>query len=214
MTGTRGQRLKDARRKKFKSARSAATSLGIAVATYGAHERAQSPGGRDYGPDAARRYARQFDVTPEWLLTGYATAHDSANIPKQTKQPSTTKLRIIGYVGTAAQTYLYAVAPEDLEELELSKLITETTRVLEIRGNSMGSFYSDWLVLYDDLRETATPNLIGKLCVVGLADGRVLVKELQQRGAHGQFDLVSHAGPPIRNASIVWATIVKAMIPR
>ena len=160
MTSTRGQRLRDARRIKFRSARSAAISLGVAFATYGAHERAQSPGGRDYGPDAARRYARQFDVTPEWLLTGYATAHDSANIPKRL---STTKLRVVGYVGKAAQAHRYAVTLEDLKELEVSKLVTELTRVLEIRGNRMGSFYSDWLVLYDDLRETATPNLIGTL---------------------------------------------------
>jgi hypothetical protein len=214
MASTRGQRLRAARRKKFTSARSAAISLGVAVATYGAHERAQSAGGRDYGPDEARRYARQFDVTPEWLLTGYRTAHDSANMPEQPNQPSATKLQIIGYVGTAARAHLYAVTPEDLEELEVSRLVTESTSVLEIRGNGMGSFYSHWLILFDDLRKPATPDLIGKLCVVGLKDGRVLVKQLQQGGAHGQFDLISHAGPPIRNAGIVWAAVVKAMIPR
>ena len=44
--------------------------MGIPVSTYGAHERAQSPGGRDYGPEDAKKYARRFGVTPEWLLTG------------------------------------------------------------------------------------------------------------------------------------------------
>jgi hypothetical protein len=170
--------------------------------------------GGTMAPDEARRYARQFDVTPEWLLTGYRTAHDGANMPEQPKQSSTTKLRVIGYVGAAAQAHLYAVAPEDLEELEASGLVTESTTALEIRGNGLGSFYSHWLILYDDLRKTATPDLIGKLCVVRLKDGRVLVKQLQQGGARGQLDLISHAGPPIRNAGIVWAATVKAVIPR
>ena len=70
MATTRGARLRSAREKYFKSARIAAKALGIAVSTYGAHERAEAPGGRDYGPDEAKRYGRRFRVTPEWLLTG------------------------------------------------------------------------------------------------------------------------------------------------
>ena len=70
MATTRGDRLRMAREKRFKSARLAAKAIGVAVSTYGAHERAQSPGGRDYGPEDAKKYARRFGVTPEWLLTG------------------------------------------------------------------------------------------------------------------------------------------------
>jgi hypothetical protein len=72
MTTTRGERLRKARERHFKSARAAAKDLGIASATYGAHERAEAPGdrGRDYGPDEAALYAARFQVRPEWLLTG------------------------------------------------------------------------------------------------------------------------------------------------
>jgi hypothetical protein len=70
MPSTRGERLRIARSKRFKSARSAAASLGIPPATYGAHERAELPGGRDYGGDEAITYGRHFDVSPGWLLTG------------------------------------------------------------------------------------------------------------------------------------------------
>src|ERR1700745_3020139 len=70
MATTRGERLRIAREKRFKSARLAGKAMGIPVSTYGAHERAQSPGGRDYGPEDAKKYARRFGVTPEWLLTG------------------------------------------------------------------------------------------------------------------------------------------------
>lgn len=70
MATTRGERLKFARRQLFSSARSAAASLGMPPATYGAHERAEAPNGRDYGPDEAIQYGRHFNVSPEWLLTG------------------------------------------------------------------------------------------------------------------------------------------------
>jgi hypothetical protein len=104
------------------------------------------------------------------------------------------------------------VAPEDLDRIEAARLVTETTVALEIRGNSLGSQFNHWFVLYDDTRQPPTPNLIGELCVVALDDGRVLVKRLQRGRAEGQFDLISQAGPAIRNVRIVRAANVKAMI--
>jgi len=62
MATSRGQRLRIAREKHFKSGRLAAKAMGIPVGTYGAHERAESPGGRDYGPDEAKKYGRRFRV--------------------------------------------------------------------------------------------------------------------------------------------------------
>ena len=62
MGTTRGERLRIAREKHYKSARLAAKAMGIAVSTYGAHERAEAPGGRDYGPDEAKKYGRRFKV--------------------------------------------------------------------------------------------------------------------------------------------------------
>lgn len=70
MKRSRGERLKLARSRYFRSARAAAAALGVPPATYGAHERAESAKGRDYGPDEAQRYGRHFRVSPEWLLTG------------------------------------------------------------------------------------------------------------------------------------------------
>ena len=86
-----------AREKRFKSARLAGKAMGIPVSTYGAHERAQSPGGRDYGPEDAKKYARRFGVTPEWLLTGrepFPTGADEA--------PPAPKVPVVGYVGAGS----------------------------------------------------------------------------------------------------------------
>ena len=73
MATTRRKRLKEPREKKgFRSARAALLAFRFPVSTYGAHERAELRGGRDYGPDKAKLYAKLFEVAPEWLLMGYA----------------------------------------------------------------------------------------------------------------------------------------------
>ena len=56
--------------------------------------------------------------------------------------------------------------------------------------------------------EPVTDNQIGQLCVVGLADGRALVKELR-RGKDGLFDLYSPNDDPILNVVIEWAALVR-----
>lgn len=68
---TRGQRLREARiAAGYGSATAAAVALGVPRSTYNAHERAEEPGGRDYGPEDADRYARGFGVSDVYLLTG------------------------------------------------------------------------------------------------------------------------------------------------
>ncbi len=84
---------------------------------------------------------------------------------------------------------------------------------VEIRGNSLGELFDRWLVFYDDVRRPVTEDLIGKLCVVGLADGRVLIKKIG-RSTNGLYDLLSEKEPPIENAVIEWAARVNAMAPR
>jgi hypothetical protein len=193
-------------------------ALGIPISTYSAHERAESPGGRDYGPEEAQQYARRFGVTPEWLLTGHRqTADDSADasstdVSERPKRSTTTKLRIYGYVGTGAQSYFYGVAPEYLDQIQAPRFATESTVALEIRGKSMGSQFDHWFLLYDNVRRRPTADLIGEVCVVALEDGRVLVKQLQRGRIEGRFDLISQVGPTIHNVGIVWAANVTGMI--
>lgn len=67
---TRGDRLRQARAKHYRSARAAAEALDVPISTYNGHERAGHPGGRDYDPEQASFYARAFGVSDTWLLTG------------------------------------------------------------------------------------------------------------------------------------------------
>jgi hypothetical protein len=215
MATTRGERLRTAREKFFKSARVAAKALGMPVSTYGAHERAEDPGGRDYGPDEAKRYARRFRVTPEWLLTGRKVGPtDDPGGVDTVEEPTAPKVPVAGYVGAGAETHFYAVSQGGLDEIDAPEGSTPDTVAVEIRGNSLGTFFDRWLVFYDDVHREVTPDLLGKLCVVGLDDGRVLIKKLQRSRSPGLFNLVSQTEAPIPDVAIEWAAKVKSMMPR
>src|SRR2546430_11398737 len=100
MSPTRGDRLRMAREKHFPSARLAGKAMGMAVSTYGAHERAEQPGGRDYGPDEAKKYGRRVSVPPEMLPTGPAPFPPGDD-------PPTPKERVGGYVGSRRRAHIY-----------------------------------------------------------------------------------------------------------
>ena len=192
--------MRIAREKRFKSARAAGKAMGIAVSTYGAHERAEAPGGRDYGPNEALRYGRFFGVTPEWLLTGRKPFPSD-----EPEQPPARKVRVVGYVGAGAEAHLYAVAQGDLDEVDPPPGLTEDTVAVEIRGDSLGAFFNRWLVFYDDVRRPVTPDLIGELCIVGLEDGLILIKQIQRSKTEGLFNLISSTEKPIADVAIEWA---------
>lgn len=62
-----GTRLREAREKAgYDSASDAASAMGVPYATYAQHEN----GNRSYPAERAKRYARFFKTTPEWLLYG------------------------------------------------------------------------------------------------------------------------------------------------
>lgn len=202
MATTRGERLRIAREKRFKSARAAGKALGIPVSTYGAHERAESPGGRDYGPDEAKRYGRRFGVAPEWLLTGREQFR-----PGKADESSAPKVPVIGYVGAGAQAHLYEVVKRDLDEVDPPSS-TEDTVAVEVRSDSLGPFFNRWLIFYDDLRRPVTPDHIGEPCVICLKDGRILVRQVQLGSAEGLFNLLSATDKPILNVAVEWSAKV------
>lgn len=156
--------------------------------------------------DTLEALAEPLHVRPEWLLTG-------VNPPAPTVDRDGAMVRVVGYVGAGAAAHYYAVAQGDLDEVPAPEGATADTVAVEIRGNSLGELFDRWLVFYDQVRRPVTPDLIGRLCVVGLADERVLVKKLR-RGRDGLFDLFSNTEEPIRGVAVEWAARVLNMAPR
>lgn len=138
-------------------------------------------------------------------------SEDVANILSSPAPARTVKLK--GYVGASGEAFYYRLADEDLEEVPAVEGATEQTVAVEVRGKSLGPALESWLVYYDDVRSPITADMLNQLCVVGLADDRLLVKRLERK--NGQVVLVSNNGDPdITDAIIEWAAKVTAMKPR
>ena len=81
-------------------------------------------------------------------------------------------------------------------------------------GESLGPFFNGWLVFFDDVRSPVTDDIVGKLCVVGLPDGRVLIKRLIRSRSADLFHLYGQFGDPILDVPVAWAAQVKSVVPR
>jgi transcriptional regulator with XRE-family HTH domain len=155
-------------------------------------------GQRKLSAEWARRLAPHLKTSPQQLMFG---GGGPAAVP------------VVGYVGAGATTHFYA-DQQELDDVTAPEGATPSTVAVEIRGDSLGSFFDRWLVFYDDVRRPVTADLIGKLCVVGLEDGRVLIKKVQRSHTEGLFHLISQFEDPILDVPIDWAARVKNMVPR
>lgn len=117
---------------------------------------------------------------------------------------------LVGFVGAGAEAQLYSEGQGPFDYVEAPEGSTEKTVAVQIKGESLGRAFNSWLVFYDDIRGPPTDDLLSKLCVVGLADGRVLVKILEKGGIPKTFNLYPNTeGGVIYDAVVEWAAKVK-----
>jgi len=120
---------------------------------------------------------------------------------------------LVGYVGAGSLAHYFGEGDGERDQVEAPENATEQTVGVEVRGDSLGAVFDRWVAYYDDVRSEPTPDMIGKLCIVGLHDGRVLIKKLEKGQLPKHYNLISQ-DPPIYDAEVVWAAVVKAMMPR
>jgi transcriptional regulator with XRE-family HTH domain len=121
-------------------------------------------------------------------------------------------VRVLGYVGDGGEAHRYAVRQHSLDKVSANPTNAETVAV-EVRGDTLGPSFDRWLVLYDNVANPVTDDLIGKLCVVGLPDDRVFIKTIRRGTREGLFTLDSNTEPPIKDTPLEWAARVKSMMP-
>lgn len=199
---TMGERLRAAREGAgFASAREGAARVGAVYDTYAQHEN----GTRDYPAKRAEIYARAFNVDVAWLLYGKGGP---------TKKPKVGDVPVVGYVGAGAAMNLFSDGQGPFDYVTPPTDRSDATVAAEIRGDSLGPFFDQWLVFYDDVQSPVSEALIGELCVCGLDDGRVLIKKLKKSRADGLFHLLSQTEDPILDVPVAWAAKVKELRPR
>lgn len=121
---------------------------------------------------------------------------------------------LVGYVGAGAEAHYYAEGQGPFDYVRAPPNSTPSTVAAEIRGVSLGPFFEEWLVYWDDVRSPVTPDMIGQLCIVGLPNGKVFVKKLQPSRTEGLFHLLSQTEEPVLDQEVLWAARVTNLSPR
>lgn len=139
-------------------------------------------------------------------ITGY---------PLPVGMSSSYTVNVLGYVGAGAE-----VIPVDdhqmgagLETVDVDFPVKPGTVAVIVRGDSMLPIFENGdLIGY--MEDSADPmTLIGKMCVVKLADGRTFVKRLKRGSEDGLFTLVSANASDIEDVQIEWARRYRFHIP-
>lgn len=149
-----------------------------------------------------RRIAQVLNVSVAELINGEI----AATVP------------VVGRVGAGAEIHPIDdhAKGEGLYEVECPRgLDPKATVAVEVVGDSMSPMVEEgWVLFYDRSPEPTPSAVVGRLCVVKLEDGRVLVKQLRRGPERGRFNLVSLNGPMIEDVALEWAAPVKAMVAR
>ena len=195
-------RIAAARKQRGWSQARLAEAVGAAQTTVSSWERGRTEPARE----DVRRIAEVLEVPLAELEL------DTSDRPGEGGTPDLTPL--VGFVGAGARAHFFADGQGPFDEVRAPDGSTDHTVAVEIRGDSLGPFFNEWLVYYDDVRAPVTPDLIGQLCVVGLPDGRILIKKLKASQTPGLFHLLSQTEEPILDVAIDWAARVRSMSPR
>lgn len=126
--------------------------------------------------------------------------------------PPARRFPLIGDVGAGGQiieTEWPGGEPEMVDGPEDAPIGTVAT---DIKGDSLGHGFDGWRAFYANRKDPFHEEWLGHLCVVGTADGRVLIKWVR-RGSHG-FNLISGTGSVEENVTLMWAAKVIDIRPR
>lgn len=191
----------------YSSPRAAAKAFGWNENTYKSHENGirQAAGLKE---EHARKYARAFNVSLAWLMTGRGE-------PKGKDAQADHLVRVIGRVGADASGQVILSSGDESWDMAPQAFgVTSKAVALEVRGHSMHTFAEDGALIYfEEQKTTPDADMLGYPCVVETEDGRVLVKRLLRGSAPGLFDLESIVGPTIRDVRLNWAAEILAIVP-
>lgn len=192
-----GGRLRWARLKRsYETATDAAKGMGATTSTYTHHENGTRPLTRQ----AAERYAKFFQVRPEWLLWGDGVPSEGEfDVP------------VLGYVGAGAE-----ITPVDdhamgagLDAVERPPGLRAGAVAAAVRGQSQYPAYRDGDVIVWDEDPSRPEDVLGEECVVKLSDGRMFVKVLARGSRPGFFTLLSYNAEPILDQEVEWAAPIR-----
>lgn len=126
-----------------------------------------------------------------------------------------TSVPIVGYVGAGGSIdFTDSQGPFGEANMPPKGPTTSLVAVI-VRGDSMSGTLDDgWTVYYQDRRDPPDESLHAKLCIVGLRDGRVLIKKLYPGRKSDHYDLHSVNAPALLDQHVAWAAKITWIEPK
>lgn len=183
--------LKSLRKTRRWNQQAAADALGIGLRGYQKIEQ----GVRDLSLEMAMKAATEYNVS----------VSDVLGLPNT--------VPVVGYAGAGSELHYYDAADTPWGEASMPPGGNLKTVAIQIRGTSLGSHLDGWYAYYDDVQMPPDERSIRRMCVVGLDDGRVLIKTLVPGTKKGHFHLLSPDSTMIEDVIVKWAAVVKAYAP-
>ncbi len=118
---------------------------------------------------------------------------------------------VVGYVGASGEVNYFSEGQGEFDHVQSPEFATEKTVAVQIKGESLGTAFEGWYAFYDERHDPPLDSDVGRLCIVGLADGRVLIKKLVRGNLYGRFSLLSDFAAPIYDVEVDWAARVRGM---
>jgi transcriptional regulator with XRE-family HTH domain len=138
---------------------------------------------------------QQTGRTADWLLTGEDRVGGSA--------PEAT---LVGKVGAGAEINRFE-HPDVLAGIPVPPGIGAVNAAI-IEGDSQYPLLPGWAVFYGPENQGISDGCIGKLCVVQVQNGPLLLKTLKSSGRKNIWRLESWNAPPREDVKIDWASKV------
>lgn len=151
-------------------------------------------GRRKISLEWAERYAKAFAKSPAWLLTGEGTPRG--------------RIAVMGYVGAGAEVF-------PLEETEITQTdvppgATDGDVAFIIRGDSQYPFSDGGLIVVRPVN--SVHDVVNRLAVVDLEDGRRLFKQVTPGPAPNTYTLLSHNAAPIIGVRVIRAAAFRVYV--
>lgn len=124
---------------------------------------------------------------------------------------------VVGFVGAGAAVYPVDDLPQGgaYDTEERPPFVEGRAVAVEVRGDSLIPVAEDgWRLVYVGEQTIVEEDVLNRLCVVALTDGRILVKRILRGSEPQRYHLASTNAPMIENAEVLWAARVKAIIPK
>jgi transcriptional regulator with XRE-family HTH domain len=154
---------------------------------------------------ALRKLAKLARQSVEDFVSGASFGEPDGDIP------------VVGYVGAGAAIYAFDDEPlgQGFDAVERPAFVKGGAVAVEVRGDSLFPVAEEgWRIVYTGEQTLVEEDVLNRLCVVRLLDGRTLVKRVLRGTKAQRYHLASTNAPMIEDAEIEWAARVKAIVPR